>query len=152
MNFRKPIIAVLLCATLVVGVSVAEAVNAGRFTGRTSAKDPVGFRVDGSNRVHGFFFNHVRLKCSDKDSFTTGRNGSRASTRDRINSSRRFTVFRSRSTNGLGWTFRGRFGSRGRSASGTLRVLARFDIENRLSPRGRITCDSGLLRWTVRRR
>jgi hypothetical protein len=156
--FRKPIITAVLCATTVAGVSVAEAATrAGRFTGATGAKDPIGLRVDGSNRVYAFYFEHVRLKCSDGDHFTTSRGPKKRShsptnTRYRINSSRRFTIFRSRSTNGLGWTFKGRFSAKGGSASGTLRVLARFDIENHLKPKGGVKCDSGLLQWTARRR
>jgi hypothetical protein len=157
-TFRKPIITAVLCATAVAGVSVAEAaISGGTFAGRTGAKDPVGFRVDGSSRVYGFYFEGVRLKCSDGDHFTTSRGAKKRShsptkARYKINSSRRFTIFRPRSTNGLGWTFKGRFSSKGGSASGTLRVLARFDIENHLKPNGSVKCDSGVLNWTARRR
>ena len=154
MTFRKPIITAALCATVVAGASVAEAaIRGGTFTGRTGAKDPVGLKVNGSNRVYAFYFERVRLTCSDKDSFTTSPNNhSPNSARYRISSSRRFSIHRTSTRSGFGWTARGRFSSKGGSASGTLRVLARFDVENELDPKGSVKCDSGLLRWTARRR
>jgi hypothetical protein len=154
---RHTFVTAILSAALVVGVSAAEAaVKQGTFAGRTTAKDPVGFKVNGSGRVYAFYFEHVKLKCSDKTSFSTQRgakrNHSPTSSRYRVNSQRRFTIFRTSTKTGLGWTFKGRFSSKGGSAAGTLRVLARFDIENQLNPKGSISCDSGRLSWTAKRR
>lgn len=154
MTFRKPIITAALCATVVAGASVAEAATRqGSFRGQTKAKDPVGLSVTSSNKVRAFYFEKVRLKCSDKDSFTTSpRNNSPKAARYTIKSSRRFTIYRTSTRNGFGWTAKGRFSSKGGSASGTLRVLARFNVENELDPQGSIRCNSGLLSWTAKRR
>ena len=156
MTFRKPIITAALCATAVAGASVAEAATRqGSFRGQTKAKDPVGLSVTSSNNVRAFYFEGVRLKCDDTDSFFTSRGGDRnhspKAARYTIKSTRRFTIHRTSTRNGFGWTAKGRFSSKGGSASGTLRVLARFNVENELDPKGSIRCSSGLLSWTAKR-
>ncbi|MEA2441106.1 MAG: hypothetical protein QOH76_2530 [Thermoleophilaceae bacterium] len=154
---RHKLVTAIASAALVVGVSVAEgAVRAGNFSGRTSAKDPVGLKVNSSGRVYGFYFSGVKLRCSDGDSFSTSTGSNRTHSptakRYRVSSSRRFTIFLTSTKTGFGWTAKGRFSTKGGSAAGTLRVLARFDIENNLKPKGRIKCDSGVLSWTAKRR
>jgi hypothetical protein len=154
---RHTFVTALLSATLVAGVSVAEAaVRPGTFTGRTGAKDPIGFRVPSTNRVSGFYFEGVRLKCSDGDKFDTSRGSARThsptKSRYRVSSARRFTISLTSTKTGFGWTAKGRFSASGGSAAGTLRVRARFDIENRLDPKGSVKCDSGKLSWTAKRR
>ena len=53
---------------------------------------------------------------------------------------------------GFTWTAKGGFKSSGAAATGTLRVKARFNDENVQDPKGNITCDSGTLKWSVKRK
>jgi hypothetical protein len=151
---RRAFAIAVLSAATVAGATVAEAASPGTFTGKTTAGDPLGFKVDGSGRVYSFFFEGVRLDCSDKDRFDTStgsaRNQSPSKSRYRVGSKRRFTISFTSTKTGFGWTAKGRFASNGRSATGTLRVLARFDDTNNLAPKGTIKCDSGQLKWTAK--
>jgi hypothetical protein len=145
----------VLAATTVASATLAEAaIRAATFTGTTSAKDPLGLRVDSSGRVYSFYFEGVTLKCTDSDQFDTStgaaRNQTPSKTRYRVTAQRRFTISITSTKTGFGWTAKGRFGASGSTASGTLRVLARFNDQNELTPNGSIRCDSGRLSWTAK--
>jgi hypothetical protein len=150
----RMIISAGLVAAAVIGASAAEAaVSPGTFTGQTTAKDPVGITVSGS-RVRSAYLEGVHMRCTDEDQYNTltGKYRMQAKSRARIASSRRWTVKKTTRGGASTWTLAGRFNSKGTSASGTLRIQQRFNIENYLDPKGTITCDSGKLKFTVTRR
>jgi hypothetical protein len=150
---KRLFVLALVTATAVVGATVAEAaIRSGTFTGKTTAGDPLGFKVNSSGRARAFFFSGVTLTCSDGEKFDSSTNRSPSKSTYRIDSSNRFTISITSTKTGFGWTVHGRFTSSGGSASGTLRALARFDIENNLNPKGSVKCDSGKLNWTAKRR
>jgi hypothetical protein len=150
---RALVIAVLTAASVACATAAEAAIRSGTFTGKTTAGDPIGFRVS-SGRVRLFNFSGVTLSCSDHEKFDTStgsaRNQSPSKSTYRVDSQNRFTIAITSTKTGFGWTVHGRFASSGTTASGTLRVLARFDIENNLNPKGSITCDSGKLSWTAK--
>ena len=148
------IISTALVAATVIGASAAEAAVApGTFTGQTSAKDPLGITVSGS-RVTNAYFEGVHMRCTDEDQYDTlkGKYRMQAKSRARIGSSRRFKVKKTTHGGASTWTLAGRFNARGASASGTLSIHQRFNIQNYLDPKGSITCDSGKIKFTVSRR
>jgi hypothetical protein len=143
-------------AALVAGVSVAEAkVSGGTFRGTTSAKDPVGFSVNSSGRVQGFYFESVHVKCSDDDEFDTlggsDRFESPSRSTYRVSKSRKFHV-KVRKKNGVGWDAFGTFDRAGRRVSGRLHWFGRYNNRNYATPKGSITCESDTLRFTATRR
>jgi hypothetical protein len=147
----------MVAATGVTGVSAAEAaVSAGTLTGATSAKDPLGFKVK-SGRVVSLYFEGVHTECSDHDpdGFDTPKGKYRIQTparkRFKITSSGKFGIKARNPRTGFGWDLKGAFKSKGRSASGTLKVFARFNDENYQDAKGDITCTSGTIRWTAKR-
>lgn len=145
----------MVAALGVTGATVAEAaVSSGTFTGATTAKDPLGFKVR-SGRVVSFYFEHVQTNCSDKDHFPTPSGKDRvqtpASKRFKITSSGKFAIKARNPRTGFGWDAKGQFAGNGTTARGTLKVFARFNDENYQDPKGHITCNSGTLRWTAKR-
>jgi hypothetical protein len=140
----------------VTGVSAAEAaISPGTFTGATSAKDPLGFKVSGG-RVISFYFEAVHTTCSDGDTFDTPTGKYRIQTptskRFKVSSSGKWGITARNARTGFGWDARGAFKSNGSGGSGTLKVVARFNDENYQDPKGNITCRSGTLKWTAKRR
>ena len=141
----------------VTGATVAEAaIGAGTFIGATAgAKDPIGFKVTGG-RVVSFYFEGVHTTCSDGDTFDTPKGKYRIQTparkRFRISSSGKFGIKARNTRTGFGWDAKGQFKSKGSSATGTLKVFARFNDENVQDAKGDITCTSGTLKWTAKRR
>jgi hypothetical protein len=145
----------MVVAAGVTGATVAEAaVGAGTFSGATTAKDPLGFKVK-SGRVVSFYFEHVQTTCSDKDHFPTPSGKYRvqtpASKRFKVTSSGKFAIKARNAKTGFGWDAKGQFTSKGTAARGTLKVFARFNDENYQDPKGDITCTSGTLHWTAKR-
>ena len=145
----------MVVAAGVTGATVAEgAVGAGSFSGATTAKDPLGFKVKGG-RVLSFYFEHVQTNCSDKDHFPTPSGKYRVQTpakkRFRVTSSGKFAIKARNPRTGFGWDAKGDFNAKGTAASGTLKVFARFNDENYQDPKGNITCTSGTLKWTAKR-
>jgi lipoprotein-anchoring transpeptidase ErfK/SrfK len=147
----------MVVAAGVTGATVAEgAVGAGTFSGATTAKDPLGFKVK-SGRVVSFYFEHVQTTCSDKDHFPTPSGKYRVQTpakkRFRITSAGRFAIKARNPKTGFGWDAKGQFAGKSSStARGTLKVFARFNDENYQDPKGDITCSSGTVKWTAKRR
>jgi hypothetical protein len=156
---KRALATAVVVAAGVTGVSVAEAaIGAGTFTGATSAKDPLGFKVK-SGRVVSVYFEGVHTECSDKEDdpagFDTPKGKYRVQTpakkRFRITSSGKFGIKARNPKTGFGWDLKGQFKGKGRTASGTLKVFARFNDENYQDAKGKITCSSGTLRWTAKR-
>ena len=143
-------------AALVAGVSVAEAaIGAGSFSGVTTAKDPVGFKVTSSHRVQSFYFESVHVTCSDDDEFDTlggsDRFESPSKSTYRISKSGKFHV-KVRKKNGVGWDAFGTFDRAGRKVSGRLHWFGRYNNRNYADPKGSITCESKTLSYTATRR
>ena len=153
---RVLVIAIVIVAT-VAGATVAEAaIKKGKFTGKTSAGDPVGFKVDRKGRVYSFYYEGVTLTCTDGDSFDTP---TEAVDRVQTPPNRKFTVTRGKwgitarnSQTGFGWDVSAKFNSKGTRNTGTLSIFATFNEQNQQDPNGSIRCESGKLSWTAKRR
>jgi hypothetical protein len=148
---------IAVAALAAAGATVAEGkVASGRFAGATSKHDPVGFKVDGRGKLYAFYFEGVRLKCTDGDQFDTPTGSDRVQTDDSdrltITRSRRFAFSVRSETFGNGYNVAGRFNRRGRKATGTLRVFANFDTQNNADPNGSVHCSSGTLTFSATRR
>jgi hypothetical protein len=145
-------LAVIGAATF--AASAAEAaVSGGTFTGKTAAKDPIGLTVGAGSRITNLYFEGVHLKCTDEDEYDTlkGQYRMQANSKARIAGSGRWTVKKTTHDGASTWTASGKF-SKGRRSTGTLTIKQRFNIENKLDPKGTIRCDSGKVKFTVTRR
>ena len=138
---------------LAVGVATAEAaIKKGKFAGKTSAADPIGFRVDSDNRVYSFYFTDVELSCTDGDKFDSGTVKTPKSTRFVISSTNKFAFKARNAEAGNGYDVTGKFSSQDKS-KGTLSIFANFDPApaNTPNPDGETKCSSGKLKFTVKR-
>lgn len=126
------------------------AVGRGSFAGTTSEGQPLRFKIDRRGRVHAFHFERIRLSCSDGDTVETPAVDTPRGTTFRVRSNR-FGIKARNDTTGFGWDADGRFRSRGRRATGTLKVFARFNDRNEQDAAGSIRCTSASLTWTARR-
>jgi hypothetical protein len=153
MGMRIVLSLAVLGAATIAATAAEAAVSNGTFRGQTTAKDPVGLTVSGS-RVTNLYFESVHMKCTDEDEYDTlsGQYRMESKGRFRIRSNRKFTVKKSTHGGANSWSASGRFNSRGSSATGTLNLHARYDVENNLDPEGSITCESGKVKFTVTRR
>jgi opacity protein-like surface antigen len=141
----------------VAGASVAEAaVQTGTFKGKSTAGDPIGFTVPKKDRVADFYFQGVTLTCTDGDKFDTGSGSNRLQSpsgkRYVVSSKGKFTIKDHNDAQGNGWDAKGKFNSKGTTATGTLTVFANFDISNNPSPKGTVKCKSETLKFTVNRK
>jgi hypothetical protein len=155
-RMKRALATALVVATGVTGATVAEAaIRSGTFTGATTAKDPLGFKVSGG-RVVSLYFEGVHTTCSDKDTFDTPKGKYRIQTpakkRFKVTSSGKFAIKARNKKTGFGWDLKGDFKDKGSRATGTLKVFARFNDENYQDAKGKITCSSGTLKWTAKRR
>jgi hypothetical protein len=143
------------------GTAIA-AISKGKFAGKTSAGDPLGFRVDSSNRVYSFYFQGVTLKCTDGDSFDSPSKenpDSSGATEVRTPKSVRFDISKtnkwgltaSNKAEGNGYEVRGKFTSQDKS-TGTFSIFANFDAQNNPDPDGEVRCKSGDLKFSAKRR
>jgi hypothetical protein len=155
---RRFAIAVLML-TLLVGVSVAEAqIAKGTFTGKTKADDPVGLSVDKQGRVYAFYAAGVTLNCTDGDKFTTPsgakkRLQSPAKARYTVDAERKWTIQVRDDEFGNGWDVTGgKFSKSGAKSTGTLNVFANFDAQNQPDPNGSVHCETGPLKFSVKRK
>jgi hypothetical protein len=175
----KRALAIAAClVALLAGVSTAEAAIAkGKFAGKTKAGDPLGFRVDKSNRVYSFYFVGVTLKCTDGESFdtpspespsdpdpdTSGEPGegdreirTPKSVRFVIDANNKWGFKASNTQAGNGYSAKGKFSSQDKS-TGTFSIFANFreggpgQIDEP-DPNGEIKCSSGTLKFTVKRK
>jgi hypothetical protein len=153
---KRVLVCGMLALTLVVGVTVAEAaISKGSFKGKTSASDPLGFKVSSKNQVVNFYFEGVGLSCTDGDQFDTGTGSERLSSlsrKFRISRTRKFEIHNVNGDAGARWDVKGQFNRSGSKATGTIRVQARFDEQNQADPEGSIRCDSTKLPFTAKRR
>jgi hypothetical protein len=152
---KRALATALVAAAAVAGATVAEAaIRSGTFTGATTAKDPLGFKVSGG-RVVSLYFEGVRTTCSDKETFDTPKGKYRVQTpakkRFRVTSSGKFAIKARNKKTGFGWDLKGSFKDKGSRATGTLKVFARFNDENYQRADGNITCSSGTLKWSAKR-
>jgi hypothetical protein len=137
----------VLTAALVAGATVAEAaINKGTFSGKSSAKDPIGLKVDKGGKVYAFYYDAVRLTCTDGDAFDSPTGKDRIQTPNDVkfkpNSKRKFVITANNSQTGFGWEVAGKFNSKGSKVTGTLKVHAKFNEQNQQDPEGSINCTS----------
>jgi hypothetical protein len=150
---RVVVVGAVLAAVVAGAVPSAApgAIRRGSFAGTTSASDPVSFKVDRRKRVWAFSFDAVALDCSDGDTVATPRVVTPRGTTFAVRRNR-FGIAARNDRTGFRWDAEGRFRSRGRRATGTLKVFASFDEDNRADPAGTIKCESAPLTWSVRRK
>ena len=152
---RTSIVIAAAVAALAVGGTAADAaVKKGRFAGKTSEKDPLGFKVTKSHKVYRFYVEGVTLHCSDGSAIDTPTGSDRFELplRFSISKSRRFS-FSVSNDSGTEMKGKGRFNKKGRKASGTLRITAHFDSQTQQEdPEGDVTCRSHKLKWSAKRR
>jgi hypothetical protein len=154
---KRVLVIAVLAATMVVGATVAEAaIKQGTFKGKTTAGDPVGLKVNTNGRVVNFYYEGVRLECSDEDRFDTPTGANRIQTPNsakfKVSSKGKFTIRARNNANGFGWDVAGKFRSKGARVTGTLQVRAKFNDQNQQDPNGSIDCESEKLPFTLTRR
>jgi hypothetical protein len=137
----------VLIAALVVGVTVAEAaIKKGTFSGTSSAKDPIGLKVKKGGKVYAFYYEGVRLSCTDGDAFDSPSGKDRIQTPNdhpfKVSSKRKFAINARNSQTGFAWEATGKFNKKGTKVTGTLAVHAKFNEQNQQDPNGSISCDS----------
>ena len=148
----------VLAASLVACLPLAAAdgaVKRGTFRGATNEADPIGFKVDRKGRVYSLFYESVTLACSDGDTFETPGATRRVQTpvKSRFGvRSGAFGIEARNETTGFGWDATGTFKGKGRRATGTLTVFAKFNDDNQQDANGSVTCESKPLTWSARRR
>jgi hypothetical protein len=161
---KRVLVMAVAVLALVAGVSTAIAkIGKGEFIGKTSADDPIGFKVDSKGRIYSFHFEGVTLKCTDGDQFDTPSKadaGSGGPTEIRTPNSqkykvkkRKFKIVSNDDEAGNGWTAKGKFSSKNKS-KGTFTIFANFDPApaNTPNPDGSVHCTSGKLPFTVKRK
>jgi hypothetical protein len=154
---KRVLVIAVLTVALVVGVTVAEAaIKKGTFTGKSSANDPMGLKVDSSGKVYAFYYEAVKLECTDGDSFDTPSGKDRIQTPNnikfKVKSSGKWIIKASNAQTGFGWTAAGKFKSKGALTTGTLSVHAKFNDQNQQDPNGSIICTSKDLTFSLKRK
>ena len=153
---RVATIAAVVLATTV-GVSAAEAaISKGTFAGKTSKGDPVGLKVDKKHRVVSFYYEGVTLSCTDGDSITTPTGKDRVitptSVKFKINAARKWGIHAKNDDTGFGWDADARFNASGSKTTGTLSIFATFNDQNEQDPNGSVRCESGDLKFSLKRK
>jgi len=120
-----------LAAAVCCSVASASAVSAGRYTGQTTDKRAVSFRVS-AHRVRSFAF-QTRWRCNNATGFVTHATLKAIKIRGR-----RFSGAFAISSRALATTIRGTF--KGRRATGTIRRRAHFNSHRKLARTGKLTC------------
>jgi opacity protein-like surface antigen len=154
----KRVLAVaVLVVGLIAGATMAEAaIKKGTFTGKTNAKDPVGLKVNRSGKVYAFYYESVRLTCTDGDAFDSPSGSNRIQTPNdvlfKVNSKRKFAITARNQQTGFGWDATGKFNSKGTKVTGTLSVHAKFNEQNEQDPNGSVNCTSQDLTFSLARK
>jgi hypothetical protein len=152
----KSVAALTLALALVTAGTAEAAITKGSFAGKLSNGKPVGLKVDRKGKVYNFFYEGVTLKCSDGDSLTTPSGKDRIITpskvKFKVNSKRAWGIRARNNDTGFGWDADGTFNSKGTKSTGTLSVFATFNDQNQQDPNGSIRCESGALKFTVKRK
>jgi hypothetical protein len=150
----KRVIVVVLVATLVGAMATAAfgAVRAGRYGGKTVQDARVSFTVLANKRfVVRYRLEGAVLDCSNNDSIQLEGFTTPLSNRIPIRASTgRFSFGVESGDVSVGAEVTGTI--RSPRAFGTIRMAARLNDQGELDPNGDITCDSGSVRWTARRR
>ena len=134
-----------------VPATVAEAAVK-RYSGTTSASDPISLKVDSKGRVYAFSFTDVHLTCSDGDQFDTGPAiKSPTSKRYKVRKGK-FKIRVHEPDAGRGWDVTGKFRSHRKSVGGTFTIFANFDEHFNPDPDGSAKCTSGPLKWSAKRK
>ena len=154
---KRVLVTAVSILVLVAGATVAEAaIKQGMFTGKSTAKDPMGLKVSASHRVYSFYFEGVRLECTDGDAFDLPSGARRPQTPAKvtfpIRSNGKWNIKASNKQTGFGWQAAGQFLSNGATTTGTLKVHASFNDQNEETPNGSIKCTSKNLGFTLKRR
>jgi hypothetical protein len=154
---KRVLVIAVLTAALVAGATVAEAaIKSGTFTGKSSAGDPMGLSVGGKGKVYAFYFEGVRLECTDGDAFDTPKGANRIQTPNnikfRVSSAGKWTIKSRDKERGTGWDVAAKFQSKGAKTTGTLSVFATFNDQNEQDPNGSIKCKSKELSFTLKRK
>ena len=143
-------LAVLATATFTAATAEA-AVSNGTFTGKTTAKDPIGLTVGAGSRITSLHYDSVHMTCTDEDKYDMRRTEVTGA-KFRIRSGGKWTAKVSTRGGASTWTATGRFNAKGTRSTGTLTINQRFNVENELDPEGPIRCESGKVKFTVTRR
>jgi hypothetical protein len=154
---KRGVVAAVAVLAMAVGASAADAaVKKGRFVGKSTKGDPFGLKVNGSERVQRFYFEGVRLRCSDDTVVDTP-----SGRRKRFETPAGFSVpiqerrWGIQTTNedetGLGWETAGRFNKRGTKVTGTFDIFALFNDQGEQDPNGSVRCEANNLSFTLRR-
>jgi opacity protein-like surface antigen len=154
---KRVLVIALLTAALAAGATVAEAaIKKGTFTGKTTAGDPVGLKVKKGSKVSAFYYEAVRLECTDGDKFDSPSGANRIQTPNSesfpITSKGKFAITATNKQTGFGWEAAGTFKSKGAKVTGTLKVHAKFNDQNQQDPNGSISCESAKLSFTLKRK
>ena len=147
----------VLTAALVAGATVAEAaIKKGTFTGKSTANDPIGLKVDKSGKVYSFYYEGVRLECTDGDAFDSPTGSNRIQTpskvKFKVKSSGKWFIKARNAETGFGWDVDAKFNAKGSKTTGTLVVHAKFNEQNQQDPNGSIDCKSKELSFTLKRK
>jgi hypothetical protein len=154
---KRALLTATVIAATVVGATVAEAaITKGTFAGKTSAADPIGFKVDKRGKVYSFHYEGVKLTCTDGDSFDTPTGSTRVETprdvRFKVTSKGTWGIKARNRKSGFGWDADAKFRSKGARSTGTLSIFATFNEQNQQDPNGTIRCESDELTWSTKRR
>jgi hypothetical protein len=152
---KRFLVTSVLIAATVTGASVAEAAaQRGKFTGATTASNPVGFKVNRKHRVVRFYFEGVHLTCTDGDQFDSPTGPDRLQTSATAAykvKKRKFKISQHDDQAGNGWDVAGKFNKKGSKATGTITIFATFDEANNADPDGSVRCESGPVKFAVKR-
>ena len=153
----RRVVALLAVGGMAVGAGTAQAaIDKGKFTGETTAADPMGLKVSKKHEVKAFFYDGVHLKCSDGDSLDTPTGSDRIQTPNSvtfpISSKRKWHIRARDNENGVGWDAFGKFNKAGTKVHGTLSVFATFNDQNQQDPNGNIRCEVKNLPFTLKRK
>ena len=155
---RRGVVALVTVVAVGLGAGSADAaVTKGKYTGKTAKGDPMGLKVDGQQRVYAYFYEGVKLKCSDGDTVETPVDEDRIETpstkpRFPITPQRRWGIRARNDELGFGWDVAGRFNRRSSKTTGKLSIFATFNEKGQQDPDGSIRCEVNNLKFTLRRR
>ena len=149
---RHVLLVAAVVATLGAGLAppAQSAVRRGTFAGKTTAGQPVGFKVDRRGRVYAFSFDKITLSCTDGDTVDTPRIVTPSKVKFPVRK-RHFGITARNKDTGFGWDAAGTFRKTGRRAGGTLKIFASFNADDKQDPNGSVRCESAELTWSASR-
>jgi hypothetical protein len=138
---KRVLATAVLTAALVAGATVAEAaIKKGTFTGKTTASDPVGLKVDKSGKVYAFYSpsGENRIQTPGDVKFKVSSKGA-------------WKIKARNKQTGLAWDAAAKFKAKGTQATGTLVIRSTFNEQNEQDPNGSIKCESEKLTFSLKR-